>query len=425
MGEKTAKRNRGYGNGTVYFRESDQRWVGKYKVGIKADGKPAMKVVYGKSEAECHKKLKEIIDESKKTEYIQIQKSTVGEYMNDWLVSVKKNELKPKSYDRLEQTINLYVSPSIGQIQLQAVSSKDIQKMINDLRDSGKSHSTIKKAYDAVNACFKLGVIQKTVASNPATGVSIPSKKLLPSKKIQFYSKEEAALLVSYAMSKWGNGKRRYPLGAFVPLLLNTGLRMSELLGLRWKQDIDLDNRTLTVHQNVAFVRDRDDETGIKHKLIIQDTVKTEAGQNRTIPLNNAAYTALLDIYQVTGDQSYVMTTSAGTIVKPRQLDQMFRRIATATQLPEEKIYGLHSLRHTFATLLLSNGVDIKTVSTLLGHSDVSITYNTYIHVLKEQKAKALQTLPELTAAVADADIDNNVADADKNAAANVNNNKQ
>ena len=396
MGEKTAKRNRGYGNGTVYFRESDHRWVGKYKVGIKADGKPAMKVVYGKSEAECHKKLKEIIDESKKTEYIQIQKSTVGEYMNDWLVSVKKNELKPKSYDRLEQTINLYVSPSIGQIQLQAVSSKDIQKMINDLRDSGKSHSTIKKAYDAVNACFKLGVIQKTVASNPAIGVSIPSKKLLPPKKIQFYSKEEAALLVSYAMSKWGNGKRRYPLGAFVPLLLNTGLRMSELLGLRWKADIDLENRTLKVHQNVAFVKDRDEDASTKYKVIVQDSVKTDAGQDRTIPLNDDAYAALLDIQQITGDQTYVMTTSNGTLVKPRQLDQMFRRIAVATGLPKDKIYGVHSLRHTFATLLLSNGVEIKTVSELLGHSDVTVTYNTYIHVIREQKAKALSTIPKL-----------------------------
>ena len=64
--------------------------------------------------------------------------------------------------------------------------------------------------------------------------------------------------------------------------------------------------------------------------------------------------------------------------------------------LPEDKIYGPHALRHTFATLLLSNGVDIKTVSELLGHADVNITYNTYIHVIKEQKAKAVASLPNL-----------------------------
>ena len=394
MGEKTAKRVRGYGNGSVYFRASDQRWVGKYKVGMKADGKPAMKVVYAKTEAECHRKLKAIIDEAAKTEYIEVQKSTVKDYMENWLTSVKKNELKPKSYDRLEQTTTLYVYPAIGHIQLDAIKTQDVQSMINGLRDSGKSHSTIKKAYDAVNACFKLGVIQKTVARNPAIGVTIPSKKVLPPKKIQFYTKDEAALLTEQAMSSWGNGKRRYPLGAFVPLLINTGLRAGELLALRWKEDVDLENKTITVHNNMVFVKDRDKEKG--YKLLEQESVKTDAGQDRTIPLNDGAVAALLDICQVTGDYPYVMTTSAKNVIKPRQLDQMFRRIATATGLPEEKIYGVHSLRHTFATLLLSNDVDIKTVSKLLGHSDVTITYNTYIHVIKEQEAKALDALPKL-----------------------------
>lgn len=394
MGEKTAKRVRGYGNGSVYFRASDQRWVGKYKIGTKSNGKPAMKVVYGKTEAECHRKLKDVIDEAAKTEYIEVQNATVKDYMDEWLTSVKKNELKPKSFDRLEQTVNLYVNPAIGHIQLQAIKSKDVQTMINNLRDSGKSHSTIKKAYDAVNACFKLGVIQKTVASNPAIGVTIPSKKVLPPKKIQFYTKDEATLLTKQAMSCWGNGKRRYPLGAFVPLLINTGLRAGELLALKWDQDVDIENKTLMIHNNIVFVKDREKDKG--YKLLEQDSVKTDAGQDRTIPLNDDALAALLDIRQVTGGYPYVMTTSEKNIVKPRQLDQMFRRIATASGLPEEKIYGVHSLRHTFATLLLSNDVDIKTVSKLLGHSDVTITYNTYIHVIKEQEAKALDAIPKL-----------------------------
>ena len=74
----------------------------------------------------------------------------------------------------------------------------------------------------------------------------------------------------------------------------------------------------------------------------------------------------------------------------------MFRRIATAAGLPDDKIYGVHALRHTFATMLLSSNIDIKTVSKLLGHSDVTVTYNTYIHVIKEQEAKALESIPKL-----------------------------
>lgn len=396
-GEKTAKRIRGYGNGTVYFRASDQRWVGKYKIGTKPDGKPDVKVVYAKTEPECHRKLKDIIDESKKTEYVYVSKDTVASYMLLWLTTVKAVELKPKSYDRLEQTVNLHVNPYIGQLQLQSITSDDVQDMINKLTASGKSYSSIKKAYEAVSAAFKWGLYSDPpkVKKNPAANIKLPNKKLFAQKQIPFYTAEEALKLTSKALQICANGKQRYPLGAFVPLLINTGLRASEVIALKWKPDIDLENRTLTVHNNAVFIKDR--ERGKGYKLIEQDTVKTNAGQDRTIPLNDEAYNALVILQKLTGEKTWVLTTRKNTQMKPRQLDQMFRRIAVASGLPEEKIYGVHALRHTFATLLLKNKVDIKTVSELLGHSDVSITYNTYIHVIKEQKAEAVGSLPELT----------------------------
>lgn len=396
-GEKTAKRIRGYGNGTVYFRSSDQRWVGKYKIGTKPDGKPDVKVVYAKTEPECHRKLKDIIDESKKTDYVYVQNDIVESFLNNWLTAVKALQLKPKSYDRLEQTIKYNVSPYIGQIQIQALSSDDIQGMIAKLTSEGKSYSSIKKAYNAVNAAFKWGLTcdPPKVKKNPAANIKLPNKKLFTQKQIPFYTEKESMILIAQATSKNGKGNRRYPLGAFVPLLINTGLRMSELLALKWDTDIDLENNTLTVHKNVVFVKDREKEKG--YKLLEQDSVKTDAGQDRVIPLNNAAVEALKNLQQITGKKTWVMTTRNNTQVKPRQLDQMFRRIAVASDLPAEKIYGVHALRHTFATLLLKNKIDIKTVSKLLGHSDVSITYNTYIHVIKEQEAEAVGSLPELT----------------------------
>lgn len=399
MAEKTAKRNRGYGNGTVYLRASDNRWVGKYKVGTKPDGKPDIRVVYAKSEPECHRKLKEIIDEAKKSDYVYVAKDTFSSYITTWLTTVKSLDLKPKSYDRLEQTVMYDVIPYIGNIQLQAVKSDDIQSMIKSLKDNGKGHSTIKKAYDAVNAAFKWGLACQPpkVKGNPAAIVKPPSKKQFTQKQIPFYSKDEAAMLTAQATSLFKNGKRHYPLGAFVPLLINTGLRMSELLALKWKTDIDFENKTLTVHNNIVFVKDRSEDAEKKYKIVEQDTVKTDAGQDRTVPLNSVAIDALRNLQKVTGEQKYVMTTREGTIVKPRQLDQMFRRIAIAAGLPEEKIYGVHALRHTFATLLLRNHVDIKTVSKLLGHSDVAITYNTYIHVIKEVEREAIESIPELT----------------------------
>ena len=382
------------GTGSISQRK-DGYWQGRFDAGVKADGKRDVRYVYAKTEAECKRKLKDLIKDIHSSDYVNVQKKSVKDYMETWLTTVKKNELKPKSYDRLEQTLTLDVYPNIGQLQLQAIEPKDVQAMVNKLKDAGRAHSSIKKAYEAVNACFKLGVIQKTVQSNPALGVTIPSKKLFPAKKIHFYTKEEAQQLIEQAMICWPNGTRRYPLGAFVPLLINTGLRMGELLALRWEEDVDLENKMITVHNNLTFVRDRSKDEK-KYMLLEQDSVKTDAGQDRSIPINDQALAALLDLQKVTGSQTYVMTTKNGTHVSPRNIDRIFRRIAVAAGFPEEKIYGIHALRHTFATLLLTNDVDIKTVSELLGHSDVTITYNTYIHVIKEQKRKALASIPNL-----------------------------
>lgn len=390
-----ADKRREHGTGGVTQRK-DGRWQGQYDAGVKPNGKRDVKYVYGKTEAECKRKLRELIKEIHSSDYISVQKESVKDYMNSWLVNVKQNQLKPKSYDRLEQTLLYDVYPYIGEIQLQAIKADDIQNMLNELKKDGKAYSTIKKAYDAVNSCFKLGIEKRTVSNNPAVGVIIPNRKLFPVQKIPFYTQEEAKRLIEQATICWPNGTRRYPLGSFVPLIINTGLRMGELLALKWDEDIDFENKTLTVHKNISLVKNRKEDPEKKYELLLQDSVKTDAGQDRSIPLNEQAINALLDLKSATGNSPFVMTTKNETHVSPRNIDRIFRRIAKAAGFEEEKIFGVHSLRHTFATLLLSNGVEIKTVSELLGHSDVTITYNTYIHVIKDQKRKALAAIPNL-----------------------------
>jgi len=390
-----ADKRREKGTGGITQRK-DGYWVGRYDAGTKPNGKRDVRVVYGKTEPEAKRKLKDLIKELNKTEYTYVQRSSVKDYMMDWLTQTKRNELKPKSYDRLEQTLEKDVFPYIGHLQLQAISTRDVQMMINNLRDSGRSYSSIKKAYEAVNACFKHGLVQNTVSANPAAGVSIPSQKLFRKKQIPYYTQEEANKIVTQALSVWSNGVRRYPLGDFVPLILNTGLRLGEILALQWERDVDFETKTITVHSNIVTVKDRSGDGKTKYHTVEQDEVKTDAGQDRVIPLNNAALNALRALQEVTGKETYVLTTRNKTQVKQRQLDQMFRRIVTAAGMPEEKIYGVHALRHTFATLLIYNHVDIKTVSKLMGHSDVGVTYNTYVHVIKEAEKSAVASIPDI-----------------------------
>ena len=392
----TAKRSRGYGNGSVYFRQSDQRWVGKYKLGNKPDGKPDYKVVYGKSETECHKKLKEVIEQAQKEEYVYVQKDTIEQFMTTWLTTVKRIQLKDKSYDRLEQTITNNVVPAIGNIQLAALESTDVQKMIADMKESGCGFSTIKKAYEAVNAAFKWGLNCRPpkVKYNPATGVVLPGKKTFDSSEIKYYNSDEAKLIAETALKKYKCGTPYYPLGGLVVLALNTGLRLGELTALEWERDIDLENKMLYVNHSIVVVKDR--SKGAKKNYIAkdQDSTKTDAGQCRPIPLNDDAIKALNNLKEYTGTTPYVLATKDGNRKSTRDVDKIVRRVIRRAGFPEEKVYGPHALRHTFATLLLLNGVDIKIVSELLGHSNVSITYNTYIHVIKEQKVKAISSLP-------------------------------
>ena len=390
MGERREK-----GTGSITQRK-DGRWVGRFDIGINDNGTRHIKYVYGKSEREAKRKLQELIRSVHAGEIENIQRMIVRDFMDDWLHNVKRNDLKPTSYDRLEATLEADVYPYIGNYQVHSIDGDDITKMLTSLKNAGRSHSTISKAYKAVNACFNYRLAQGKVTKNPCVGIKIPSKKNFKKKEIVFYTKEEAASLTKTALSNWSNDKPKYPLGAFVPLVLNTGLRAGELLALQWERDVDLESKTITVRQNVVMTKDRAKGAEHKFKLIEQDTVKTDAGQGRVIDLNDAAYDALCQLQVKTGQYTWVMTSRNGTRIMPRQLDQMFRRIETAAGLPEEKIYGVHALRHTFATLLLYNGVDVKIVSELMGHSDTAITYNTYIHVIQEVKRKAVRAIPKL-----------------------------
>lgn len=277
----SGRRRRDYGSGSISQRK-DGTWTARVVIGTNDNGTPKIKALYGKTEREVRKKLKEFQNELHKNDRIVVQKSTVESYMLNWLHSVKSNELKPKSFDRLEQTIKYQVVPYIGSLQVGAINADDVQKMLNDLKKEGKSYSTIKKAYDAVNECFRTGMIKKTVASNPVLGVSVPAKKTFAKTKVKCYTKEESEKLCQAAAERYKNGKPIYRLGGVVKLALNSGLRLGELLGLRW-EDVSFDNRTITVAQTIVVVKNRDNKSEAKYLSVTQDSAKTQTSERTNL----------------------------------------------------------------------------------------------------------------------------------------------
>ena len=186
-----AGKRRDKGDGSIYFRESDQRWVAKYK--FSPDEKP--KVLYGKTELEVKKKLREFKKEASKNDYKVIQKTAVRDYLKRWFDDVKTNELKPKSLDSITHTMNNQIFPSIGDIQLDTLNVNDIQTMLNNLVAKGFSYSTIKKAYEVVSSCMKLGVIKGDLLKNPCVGVRLPKNISKRKSEIKILNQEEFELV--------------------------------------------------------------------------------------------------------------------------------------------------------------------------------------------------------------------------------------
>lgn len=368
--------------------EIKQRKDGYFEVKITVSPN-VRKSVYGATKAEVRKKARELREEAVRFDISNVRKMTVSTYMTYWLTQVKKPELKPGSYDRIEQSLQYQIFPHIGHIQINALTSNDVQQMINAIL-SEKSYSTAKKAYNNLNACMELGVQRGEILKNPVKGVKLPSSKSKERKEITAYSPEEIKAITEEAVRTYSNGVPVYRYGYLIILILNTGMREGEPLYLKWK-DVDLEKRRIYIHGNVTEVKNRGSAAESKYIAIEQETPKTNKS-NRYIPLNDNALDALEKLRTIIRDEVRVIATKNHTILSPRKVYRTMENILARCNITD-KTNLVHALRHTFATTLIRNGVDIKAVSEILGHEDVSTTLKIYHHTIDEQKQSAVMTL--------------------------------
>ena len=370
------------GEGTAPKQRGDGRWFRQ----ITVEGKK--KFIYGKTKAEVNQKFREFKKMLDSGTYREIQKQTVEEYVLNWLTIYKRIELKPKSYDTLESTIQHQIIPHFKGMQFFTLTHDDIQRFINKLDGDGYSYSQIKKAYLALNACFKFAMVKDQIAKNPCFEIRLPKKAEKGIKTIDVLTKDQMRAYCSAAAATYGNGKPVYRLGYGLVLILFTGLRLGEALGLRW-EDVDFENKCLTVERTLEYVKNRHAGKGEPHYCFVEGSTKTTSGE-RTIPLNQTAFQALRELQKINDHFPRVFSNAKGNPINPRNLNRAHDCILERAGISH---IGIHALRHTFASQLFANKVDIKIVSRLLGHADVGITYNTYIHLLKEDLPSATDTL--------------------------------
>lgn len=355
------------GEGTAPRQRKDGIW---YRA-IRIEGTGKRKYLYAKTKAELDKKYKEFAKQIASGTYTKIRKQTVEEYMLNWLTTYKRIELKPKSYDTLESTIYHQIIPYFKGMQFFSVTHEDIQKFINQLNDDGRSYSIIRKAYLALSGVYKYAMMKDQLLKNPCFGVKLPKKAEKNVKSIQVLSKEQIKLYCEHATQRYGNGKCVYRLGYGLVLILFTGLRLGEAAGLMW-DDIDFQKRTLKVQRTLEYVKNRDGDENSNHYVLVEGTTKSKSSE-RTIPLNQTALSALLELKKANGGFAYVFSNAKGKPINPRNLNRAHDCILERAGIPH---IGIHALRHTFASQLFANKVDIKVISKLLGHSDVSVTVN-------------------------------------------------
>ena len=385
MGEKTRKSN---GDGTVYFSEKENAWRAEI-TWIDNGGVKRRKSWGSKKQSEARAKLAEFRKQLLLNgRDMTTENKTFREFAEEWLNVVLKPRLKPTSYERKVITLNNQVYKHVGAIPIDRLNHSQIQKMINSLSESGLSYSTVKKAYEAVSACMKYYRIKTSTSFNPCEGITLPELKRKDSSDIRFFTDNERKRVVEEATRVYSNGVPVYRLGWAFVLLLYTGMRVGELCALTW-QDIDFAEKTIRINKNAVEFTKIDGDGTRRSVLETQNSTKTRSGM-RIIPMTKKAFLALAELKKITGEQEYIVTSSKGKRIRPSRLGETFSLILNAIGM--ERV-GVHTLRHTFATMLFSNGCEVKIVSELLGHSNTKITENIYIHVIHRQRVKAIQSI--------------------------------
>lgn len=302
----------------------------------------------------------------------ELENLTVAKWGIIWLESYKRGTIKDTSYHQLELLLELF-PPELKELAVANVLPIYLQNFVNQFAQT-YSKSYISKLRTLLNAVFSAAVDNQLCASNPAEKLRYPQVKEPPR---DAYSLEEAKAILGQCFSL---PPTRIPLG--IAVLLLTGLRRGELLGLKWE---DISDGVLSVRRSVYMKDNR--------PCVTENLAKTE-GSIRVIPLMPELSYHLHRLPQMS---PWVFGTANGALMYPRNFSRDYTRFIRSVQAdaPCVRLLPPHCCRHTFATLSLSSGVDIRTLQELLGHRSIKTTAK-YIHPNMDDKEKAIGGLGKL-----------------------------
>ena len=362
-------------------KQKDGRWEGRYTAGRDPEtGRVIYKNVLGKTQAEAKAKLKQAIEEAKGLDTAKVGRYTVGQWMEVWFEHYAKIKVRPSSHQTYRGYIDNHIKPNIGKVPLEKLTSLELQKFYKKLLEKGRvyriesrkqskglSAKTVRNIHQIISSAMKLAQEQKLIASNPAESCALP----------RLEHREMQTLLVEQLQSFFREARDSGVFELYY-LELTTGLRRGELLGPKW-EDIDLERGDLRVRRQIARINGE----------VVEAPLKTKNAY-RTLPLAEDTIGVLEAQRKKTGSSSWVFPSPTGVPIFPDSVLHMLHRVLKGAGLPRVRF---HDLRHTFATLALQNGVDVKTVSGMLGHFSAGFPLDTYAHVTTASQRQAAKTM--------------------------------
>ena len=289
--------------------------------------------------------------------------------IEEWLDIYKKNSVKPLTYDRLVTSYRLLQKDPIAEYPVDEIDCDVMQRYIGRLVNDGYSMSTIKKQFNLLTAYWKHGMSRGTIEKPVYLGVRMPievSEEIVKDEVRTYPPEEQAKLLHQLMMLE----KPQY---GVIVLMLEEGLRVGEALALRW-EDVLWGRKAIKIRRTLVRMSTK---PGVTY---VQNSPKSKTSR-RTIPLSERALEVLKKLKERNKtDIGYIFAREDDDSL-PYSYSSVEFHIRELCKDLGISYKGMHAFRHTFATNCYNRGCDVKILSKLLGHADVSITYNIYIHL--------------------------------------------
>ena len=378
-----------------------ERSDGRFEGRITVNGN--RKSFYGKTKSEIKNKAKEFLLKVENG-YKDPKKILFSEYALYWLQTYKWNKIEPSSYTRLYRVYECQIKDTLGKKMIGDITTKDIQKLIDEHANPSSNNvkplalSGLKRIIQFIRPCMNMAIEEEIIYKNPCDNVILPKESCIQvDTRMQCsLNDDEIEQFRNCALGKYKTSNEYYSRDFFILLLIvNLGLRVGEALALQW-DDIDFDKRLIyinkTVQSNILNFNHENGNNVVYNR--IKKSTKTKSGV-RVLQINDDVMQYLTELKEYDKRHhiasQYVSCTSVGTMNSSRNLQRSLDRLINKTNIT--KRVTLHTLRHTFGSTLLRRGVGIEVISKLMGHANITITYQKYIHSIQEEEAKAMNMI--------------------------------